>query len=243
MAVLRIDATDILLPGLALLICGLNLCVQAVAQEFRMDSYRIKVTVTSPLPKGNVPLDPDIEFGKMIREQGGSGVLDPNSLEVFNQATGQPVPFHAPRISPMGIADGSNGSSPNRPTRSSRFGSGPWPRASPAAAGIHAADRRGRSIALQRRQTAPAGADLSGTAGGPDGRRHPGSGGMLELRLSPRLAVGRERLLPGNPRERQPGRTGPRLRRLGPAAVSRQAGVHRLPAFHPDLHGGGLRRL
>lgn len=55
--------------------------------------HRIDVEITSPLAAGHVPVDPVIDCGQAIREQGGSGVLDPNSLEVVNLVTGEPVPF------------------------------------------------------------------------------------------------------------------------------------------------------
>lgn len=59
----------------------------------KFQKHAVEVTVTSPLPKGNVPLDPVIDCGQVIREHGGKGVLDPNSFEVINLATGKPVPF------------------------------------------------------------------------------------------------------------------------------------------------------
>jgi len=55
--------------------------------------YRVRIEVTSPLPEGNVPMDPAVDCGRVIRDLGGSGVLDPNSLAVVNVATGEPVPF------------------------------------------------------------------------------------------------------------------------------------------------------
>ncbi|MCC6511172.1 MAG: VCBS repeat-containing protein, partial [Pirellulaceae bacterium] len=42
---------------------------------------------------GNVPLDTTIDCAQIISEHGSSGVLDPNSFEVINIATGQQVPF------------------------------------------------------------------------------------------------------------------------------------------------------
>lgn len=59
----------------------------------KFQNHAVEVTVTSPLPKGNLPMDPAIDCGQVIREHGGSGVLDPNSFEVINLATGKPAPF------------------------------------------------------------------------------------------------------------------------------------------------------
>ena len=50
-------------------------------------TYRIALTVTSELPSGNVPMDPTIDFGKIIAAAKLPGVLDPNSIAVINKAT------------------------------------------------------------------------------------------------------------------------------------------------------------
>ena len=55
--------------------------------------YRVQVTITSQLPSGNVPIDPRLDLGKAIHEAGGSGVLDPNSIEVIDSSTGKAIPF------------------------------------------------------------------------------------------------------------------------------------------------------
>ena len=52
---------------------------------------KIRVRVTSVLPKGLIPIDPLLDFDKMIRQQGATGNLDPNSIEV-RDARGQPIP-------------------------------------------------------------------------------------------------------------------------------------------------------
>ena len=54
--------------------------------------HSIELTVTSPLPSSNVPLDPVIDFAKTIREHKIPGVLDPNSIDVVNLTTGRVVP-------------------------------------------------------------------------------------------------------------------------------------------------------
>jgi hypothetical protein len=58
----------------------------------RTDWVRFQLKVTSPLRYRNVPMDPVIDFGAMIRQAGLRGVLDPNSIEVLNAASGQRVP-------------------------------------------------------------------------------------------------------------------------------------------------------
>ena len=54
--------------------------------------HSIELTVTSPLPSGNVPMDPVIDFAKVIRQRRLPGVLDPNSIDVVNLTTGKVVP-------------------------------------------------------------------------------------------------------------------------------------------------------
>lgn len=53
---------------------------------------RVRLTVETPLSHLNTPLDPAIDFRELIRQSGVPGVLDPNSIEVRNTATGEPVP-------------------------------------------------------------------------------------------------------------------------------------------------------
>jgi hypothetical protein len=54
--------------------------------------HSIELTVTSPLPSGNVPMDPVIDFAKIIRQRELPGVLDPNSIDVVNLTNGKVVP-------------------------------------------------------------------------------------------------------------------------------------------------------
>ena len=54
--------------------------------------HSIELTVTTPLPPGNVPIDPVVDFAKIIQQRKISGVLDPNSIDVVNLATGKVVP-------------------------------------------------------------------------------------------------------------------------------------------------------
>jgi len=51
----------------------------------------IRLTVTSPLPFTNVPMDPTVDFPAAIAALDLPGVLDPNSIEVIDAATGQAV--------------------------------------------------------------------------------------------------------------------------------------------------------
>ena len=55
-------------------------------------SVCIRLTVTTPLKYANTPLDPSIDFADLIARAGASGVFDPNSVEVYNPATGERVP-------------------------------------------------------------------------------------------------------------------------------------------------------
>ena len=53
---------------------------------------RLGVSVTSELAAAPLPLDPDVDFGRAIKEAGGGGVLDPGSIEVRETTTGRVVP-------------------------------------------------------------------------------------------------------------------------------------------------------
>ncbi len=57
------------------------------------ETYCITLTVISHLPNGSVPMDPMIDFEKIITDARLPGVLDPNSITIFNKANGQLVPF------------------------------------------------------------------------------------------------------------------------------------------------------
>ena len=59
-------------------------------------SHSIELRVTSQLPSANVPMDPVVDFGRIIRQRGLPGVLDPNSIDIVNLTTGKVVP-HARR--------------------------------------------------------------------------------------------------------------------------------------------------
>ncbi len=51
-----------------------------------------RLKVTTPLTLANVPMDPYIDFAKLLHESGATGHVDPNSVELVNLATGQPHP-------------------------------------------------------------------------------------------------------------------------------------------------------
>lgn len=57
------------------------------------NTCEITLTVTSDLPSGAIPMDPVIDFEKIINDVRLPGVLDPNSITITNEATGKSVPF------------------------------------------------------------------------------------------------------------------------------------------------------
>ena len=67
-------------------------------------TFRLRVTVTTPLEYQNVPLDPEIDFGKLLQQANQNGQLDPNSIQVYNLATEQLVPHAA-----SSFTDGNHG--------------------------------------------------------------------------------------------------------------------------------------
>ncbi|MCK5805305.1 MAG: VCBS repeat-containing protein [Lentisphaeria bacterium] len=69
-------------------LCGARSSVAAGA------AASVRLTVTSKLPCPRVPMDPTIDFGKLIRDAELPGVLDPNSISVVDLRTGKPI-LHA----------------------------------------------------------------------------------------------------------------------------------------------------
>jgi hypothetical protein len=53
---------------------------------------RAHLTVTSPLQYSNTPMDPIVDFPELIRQAGLRGVLDPNSIELWDTEANDPVP-------------------------------------------------------------------------------------------------------------------------------------------------------
>ncbi|MEA1950461.1 MAG: VCBS repeat-containing protein, partial [Planctomycetota bacterium] len=79
--------------ALAIAILLASFTTAARPLEAAEKNYSIDLTITSDLPSGNVPFDPTVDFGKIIADAKLPGVLDPNSIEVINRATGKAVPF------------------------------------------------------------------------------------------------------------------------------------------------------
>ena len=52
----------------------------------------LRLKITTPLEMANVPIDPEVDFGAFIKQQGVAGVLDPGSIDVVDAATGRAVP-------------------------------------------------------------------------------------------------------------------------------------------------------
>ncbi len=66
--------------------------IAPVAKAKSPASFRFQATVATPLPYRNVPVDPVIDFEKLIRAARAEGVLDLASVEVIDNATGDRVP-------------------------------------------------------------------------------------------------------------------------------------------------------
>lgn len=62
------------------------------AEPTLVGTCRVRITVDTPLSLSNVPLDPVIDFADLIARGGLRGVLDPNSIAVYNVANRQLVP-------------------------------------------------------------------------------------------------------------------------------------------------------
>ena len=77
------------LTGIAMLVITLPAFGEAPT---RPTSIRARVLIETPLTLPNTPLDPKIDFPKLIRQADAAGVLNPNSIEVRNLATGDVVP-------------------------------------------------------------------------------------------------------------------------------------------------------
>jgi len=78
--------------GWTVLIVAACLLPAAPAARAAGARYSLPLTVTSELPMPNVPMEPEIDFARAIADAGLPGVLDPNSIEVVDLATGEPVP-------------------------------------------------------------------------------------------------------------------------------------------------------
>ena len=78
-------------PYLGVAIMLLMFLTACVHEE---NTFRFTFTVNSTLPTGSVPMDPMIDFGEIITKARIPGVLDPNTIALFNKTNGQPVPFN-----------------------------------------------------------------------------------------------------------------------------------------------------
>ncbi|MFT5028815.1 MAG: hypothetical protein ACI9VS_001246 [Candidatus Binatia bacterium] len=67
-------------------------CLCMTVHGAASQELRVRLTVTSPLPFANTPMDPFIDFPDLIRQSGVMGRLDPNSIRVVNQNTGERTP-------------------------------------------------------------------------------------------------------------------------------------------------------
>jgi hypothetical protein len=100
---IRIRANPTLAFLLAVVLLGISIEPIAVAGQDANDSSEgacegacanavsLLLRVTTELPYSNVPLDPTIDFAAYIREAGLEGWLDPNSIQVINNANGKTV--------------------------------------------------------------------------------------------------------------------------------------------------------
>jgi len=66
-------------------------CVAALGDQPDRQVYAIPLTITSELPYPNVPMDPVIDFGRIVEEAGLPGVLNPDSIQVVNATTGEVI--------------------------------------------------------------------------------------------------------------------------------------------------------
>lgn len=73
-------------------ITGLAALDAAASEPSESSIVRLRLSVTTRLEYANAPLDPRIDFPGFLREAGVDGVLDPNSIEVREVATGEVVP-------------------------------------------------------------------------------------------------------------------------------------------------------
>ena len=83
----QIAVRQLLIALLTVTVC----CGHRLAAE---ETTRLRVTleIVTPLVHRNTPMDPTIDFAELIEESGLPGRLDPDSIEVFNQATRKSVP-------------------------------------------------------------------------------------------------------------------------------------------------------
>ncbi len=79
-------------PALAAILVAHLVCVILLPDAAAQQAFQIRLRVTTPLEYDNVPMDPLIDFARHLRQAGGEGFVDPNSIEVTNVATGRRQP-------------------------------------------------------------------------------------------------------------------------------------------------------
>lgn len=84
--------TDAVMPWIVVFVSSLALAALPAASVSGAHTFRFPLTVASDLSLPNVPMDPMIDFGRLLRDAGESGRLDPNSICVVNVKTGETVP-------------------------------------------------------------------------------------------------------------------------------------------------------
>ncbi len=81
--------------GKAHIVAALFLCFTAAPSFVAADpgeAFTLDISITTPLRFPRTPMDPHIDFDALLKEAGAEGVLDPNSVAVFDTATGEAVP-------------------------------------------------------------------------------------------------------------------------------------------------------
>ena len=79
--------------GTSLLAIVISCWTIVAAGDGPVVTYGVRLRVTSELKHRNVPMDPLIDFGRIIQGADIPGVLDPNSVEIIDVVDGQEIPF------------------------------------------------------------------------------------------------------------------------------------------------------
>ncbi|MFV2065697.1 MAG: FG-GAP repeat domain-containing protein [Pirellulales bacterium] len=74
-----------------MLFIGSSVAGDSVAVGGADDEYRVRLTVTTPLEFHNTPMDPVIDFAEWVAISGQRGFVDPNSVRVIDESTGEAV--------------------------------------------------------------------------------------------------------------------------------------------------------
>lgn len=73
------------------LLIGWSVSGDCLADEGADDAYRVRLTVTTPLTFRNTPMDPPIDFAELVKLTGQPGFVDPNSIRIIDESTGEAV--------------------------------------------------------------------------------------------------------------------------------------------------------